>query len=329
MYRSRRGFLHLGVGAAVLPAISRLALTHACAQAYPSRPVRIVVAGVPGSANDLLARVIGQWLTERLGQPFIVENRPGAGTNLGTEAVARANPDGSTLLLVGSSNAINATLYNKLNFDFLRDIAPVAGLIQQPQVFLVHPSVPARTIPEFIAYVKAHPGKISMASPGTGTSPHAAGDLFKMMAGVDIVHVPYRGGAPAITDMLAGRVQMMIPVPSASIEFIRRGALRPLAVTTATRWDVLPDIPAVAEFLPGYEVTTWFGIGAPRDTRAEIIETLNREINASLADAKMKARFDDLGGTGLPGTPAVFGHFLANETKKWAKVIEFASLKAE
>jgi tripartite-type tricarboxylate transporter receptor subunit TctC len=248
----RRQFLHLAVGAAVLPAVSRFAW----AQAYPSRPVRIVVGVAPGSANDILARLMGQWLSERLDQPFIIENRPGAGTNIGTETVVRAPADGYTLLLVATSSAINATLYDKLNFVFLRDIAPVASLIRQPQVLLVHPSIPAKTVPEFIAYAKANPGKISMASPGTGTSPHLAGELFKMMAGVDIVHVPYRGGAPAITDMLAGQVQMMIPVPSTSIEFIRQGTLRPLAVTTATRWGALPDIPTVAEFLSGYEVST-------------------------------------------------------------------------
>jgi tripartite-type tricarboxylate transporter receptor subunit TctC len=321
----RRQFLHLAVGAAVLPAVSRFAW----AQAYPSRPVRIVVGVAPGSANDILARLMGQWLSERLDQPFIIENRPGAGTNIGTETVVRAPADGYTLLLVATSSAINATLYDKLNFVFLRDIAPVASLIRQPQVLLVHPSIPAKTVPEFIAYAKANPGKISMASPGTGTSPHLAGELFKMMAGVDIVHVPYRGGAPAITDMLAGQVQMMIPVPSTSIEFIRQGTLRPLAVTTATRWGALPDIPTVAEFLSGYEVSTWFGIGAPRNTPAEIIDKLNKEINAGLADAKMRTRLDDLGGTVLPGSPAEFGKLIADETEKWEKVIKFAGIKAE
>jgi tripartite-type tricarboxylate transporter receptor subunit TctC len=309
----------------VLPAVSRFAW----AQAYPSRPVRIVVGVAPGSANDILARLMGQWLSERLDQPFIIENRPGAGTNIGTETVVRAPADGYTLLLVATSSAINATLYDKLNFVFLRDIAPVASLIRQPQVLLVHPSIPAKTVPEFIAYAKANPGKISMASPGIGTSPHLAGELFKMMAGVDIVHVPYRGGAPAITDMLAGQVQMMIPVPSTSIEFIRQGTLRPLAVTTATRWGALPDIPTVAEFLSGYEVSTWFGIGAPRNTPAEIIDKLNKEINAGLADAKMRTRLDDLGGTVLPGSPAEFGKLIADETEKWEKVIKFAGIKAE
>jgi tripartite-type tricarboxylate transporter receptor subunit TctC len=280
-------------------------------------------------ANDILARLIGQWLSERLDQPFIIENRPGAGVNIGTEAVVKANPDGYTLLLVSTSNAINATLYDKLNFLFLRDIAPVASLVRQPQVLLVHPSVPARTVSEFIAYAKANPGKISMASPGIGTSAHVAGELFKMMAGVDIVHVPYRGGALALTDMLAGQVQMMIPVPSTSIEYIRQGTLRPLAVTTATRWDALPDIPTVAEFLPGYEVSTWFGIGAPKNTPTEIIDKLNNEINTGLADAKMKARLDDLGGTVLPGAPAEFGKLIADETEKWRKVIRFAGIKAE
>jgi tripartite-type tricarboxylate transporter receptor subunit TctC len=325
----RRRFLHLVAGAAVIPAVSRFGLTHACAQTYPSRPVRIVVGGPAGSGNDILARLFGQWLSDRLGQPFTIDNRPGAGTNIATEAVVRAPADGHTLLLVATANAVNATLYDKLNFVFLRDIAPVAGLISQPQILLVHPSVPARTVSEFIAYAKANPGKISMASPGIGTTPHVGGELFKMMAGVDIVHVPYRGGALALTDMLAGQVQMMIPVPSTSIGYIKQGTLRPLAVTTATRWGALPDIPTVAEFLPGYEVSTWFGIGAPRNTPVEIIDVLNKEINAGLADAKMKARLADLGGTLLRGTPPEFGTMIADETEKWEKVIKFAGIKAE
>jgi len=313
------------MGATVLPAVSRFAW----ALAYPSRLVRIVVGVAPGSANDIVARLMGQWLSERLGQPFMIENRPGAGTNIGTETVVRAPADGYTLLLVPTSSAINATLYENLHFEFLRDVAPVAGLIRQPQILLVHPSVPAKTLPEFIAYARANPGTISMASPGTGTSPHLAGELFKMMAGVDIVHVPYRGGAPAVTDLLAGQVQMMIPVPSTSIEFIRQGKLRPLAVTTATRWDAMPDIPAMAEFLPGYEVSTWFGVGAPRNTPAEIIDKLNTEINAGLADAKIKAWVAGLGGTVLVGSPAAFGKLIADETEKWKKVIKFAGIKAQ
>jgi tripartite-type tricarboxylate transporter receptor subunit TctC len=270
--------------------------------------VRIVVGGLPGSANDILARLVGQWLSDRLSQAFVIENRPGAGTNIATDVVINAIPDGYTLLIVSTSNAINASLYDKLNFVFLRDIAPVAGLVRQPQVLLVHPSLPARTLSEFIDYAKANPSKISFASPGIGTSPHLAGELFKMMAGVDIVHVPYRGGAAALTDMLTGQVQMMIPVPAIFIEHIRQGTLRPLAVTTATRWRALPDIPTVAEVLPGYEVSTWFGFGAPRNVPAEIIDMLNNEINAGLADAKMKARLDELGGTVLPGAPPTGPH---------------------
>jgi tripartite-type tricarboxylate transporter receptor subunit TctC len=301
----RRQFLHW---AATYPVVSHLGPTHAWAQPYPSRPVRIVVGGLPGSANDILARLVGQWLSDRLSQAFVIENRPGAGTNIDTDVVINAIPDGYTLLIVSTSNAINASLYDKLNFVFLRDIAPVAGLVRQPQVLLVHPSLPARTLSEFIDYAKANPSKISFASPGIGTSPHLAGELFKMMAGVDIVHVPYRGGAAALTDMLTGQVQMMIPVPAIFIEHIRQGTLRPLAVTTATRWRALPDIPTVAEVLPGYEVSTWFGFGAPRNVPAEIIDMLNNEINAGLADAKMKARLDELGGTVLPGAPPTGPH---------------------
>ena len=259
----------------------------------------------PGSATDILARLIGQWLSERLGQPFIVENRPGGGGNIATEAVVRAPADGHTLLMVAPSNAINATLYDKLNFNFVRDIAPVASIVRQPQVMLVHPSVPAKTVPEFIAYAKANPGKINMASSGTGTAPHLAGELFKMMAGVDMVHVPYRGGGPALTDLLAGQVQVMLrrPWPRRS-STSGPASCAPLAVTTATRWDALPDIPTVGEFVPGYEASTWFGIGAPRNTPAEIVDKLNKEINAGLADPKMKGRLADLGGTVLSGSPA-------------------------
>jgi tripartite-type tricarboxylate transporter receptor subunit TctC len=323
MKRSRRQFLHLAAAAAALPAVSRFAW----AQTYPTRPVRIVVGFAPGSATDILARLIGQWLSERLGQPFIIENRPGAATNIATEAVVRVPADGHTLLMVSPSSAINATLYDNLKFNFIRDIAPVASLVNQPQLMVVHPSVPAKTIPEFIAYAKANPGKISMASSGTGTSPHVAGELFKMMAGVDIVHVPYRGGAPAMTDLLAGQVQMMLPVPSTSIAYVRQGTLRPLAVTTATRWDMLPDIPTIGEFVPGYEASTWFGVGAPRNTPDEIVDKLNREINAGLADPKMRARLDDLGGGVFASSPAEFGKLLADETEKWGKVVRNAGLR--
>jgi len=325
----RRQFLHWAAGAALFPAVSRLGLTQAWAQSYPSRPVRIVVGFAPGSAGDILARLMGQWLSERLGQPFIVENRPGAGSNIASEAVVRASADGYTLLMISPSSAINATLYAKLNFVFLRDIAPVASILNQPQLMLVHPSVPAKTVPEFIAYAKANPGKISMASSGTGTSPHLAGELFKMMAGVDIVHVPYRGGALALTDLLAGQVQMMLPVPSTSIEYVRQGTLRPLAVTTATRWSAMPDLPAICEFVPGYEATTWFGIGTSRHTPAAIIDRLNKEINAGLADPKVKARLDDLGGGVLASSPDEFGRLIADETEKWGKVVKFSAIKAE
>ena len=270
---------------------------------------------------------MGQWLSERLGQPFIIENRPGGGGNIGTEAVVRAPADGYTLLLVGTFNAINATLYDKLNFNFIRDIAPVAGIIRGAYVLVVNPSVPAKSVPEFIAYAKANPRKLNMASAGTGTGPHIAGELFKMMAGVDMVHVPYRGGGPALTDLLGGQVQVYFPTTVASIGYIRAGRLRALAVTTATRSDALPDIPTVGEFVPGYEASTWYGVGAPKATPAEIVEKLNKEINAGLADPKIKARLADLGGDVLAVSPADFGKFIADETEKWAKVIKFAGIK--
>ena len=273
----RRQFLHLAAGAAALPAVSRIAW----AQAYPTRPVRIIVGFAAGGAADIIARLIGQWLSERLGQPFVIENRPGAGSNIATEAVVRAPPDGYTLLLVGTANAINATLYDKLNFNFIRDIAPVAGIIRVPNVMVVNPSVPAKTVPEFIAYAKANPGKINMASGGIGTAAHVSGELFKMMAGVDMVHVPYRGAAPALTDLLGGQVQVMFASMPSSIEHIRAGKLRALAVTTATRSEALPDIPTVGEFVPGYEASAWYGVGAPKDTPAEIVDKLNKEINAA------------------------------------------------
>ena len=288
----RRHFLHLAAGAAALPVVSRVAN----AQSYPTRPVRLIVPFAAGGGTDITARVMGQWLSERLGQQFVIDNRPGGGTNIGTEAVVRAPADGYTLLLAGSPAAINATLYDKLNYNFIRDIAPVAGIIRQPFVMAVHPSVPAKTVPEFIAYAKANPGRINMASAGTGAGSHVTGELFKMMAGVDMVHVPYRGAGPALTDLIAGQVQVYFATTVASIEYIRAGRLRALAVTTATRSDALPGIPTVDEFVPGYEASSWYGVGAPKATPAEIVEKLNKEINAGLADPKIKARLADLGG---------------------------------
>lgn len=321
----RRTFLHLAAGAAALPAVSRIAW----AQAYPTRPVRIIVGVAAGGGTDIVGRLIGQWLSERLGQQFVIENRPGAGTTIGTEVVVRAPADGYTLLLVSSDSAINATLYEKLSFNFIRDIAPVAGIVRLPFLMLVNPSVPAKTVPEFIAYAKANPGKINMASPGIGTAPHLAGELFKTMAGLNLVHVPYRGGAPALTDLISGQVQVMFLSPAASIEYIRSGRLRALAVTSATRWEGLPDLPTVVDFLPGYEASVWFGVGAPKNTPSEIIDKLNTEINAALSDPKLKARLADLGGKVLPGSSTDFGKLIADETEKWGKVIKFAGIKPE
>jgi tripartite-type tricarboxylate transporter receptor subunit TctC len=321
----RRNFLHLAAGATALPAVSRIAW----AQAYPSRPVRIIVPFAAAGAFDIMARLIGQWLSERLGQPFVIENRPGAGTNIGTETVVKAPPDGYTLLLAGTPNAINATLYEKLNFNFIRDIASVAGISRAPLVMAVHPSVPAKTVPEFIAYAKANPGKISMASAGIGAPSHVSGELFKMMARVNLVHVPYRGAGPALVDLLAGQVQVGFPSMPSSIEYVRAGKLRALAVTSATRSDALPDIPTVGEFLPGYEASASYGIGAPKGTPVEIIDMLNKEINAALGDPKMKARLADLGGTPLLGSPADFGKLIAEETEKWGKVVKFSGAKAD
>jgi tripartite-type tricarboxylate transporter receptor subunit TctC len=321
----RRHFLQLAAGAAAFAAVSRIAQ----AQTYPTRLVRVIVPYPPGGPNDILARLMGQWLSERLGHPFVIDNRPGAGSNIGTEAVVKASPDGYTLLVVGTNSAINATLYEKLNFNFIRDIAPIATIIRQPQVMLVNPSFPAKTVPEFIAYAKANPGKINMASAGNGTGPHVAGELFKMMTGVDMIHVPYRGGGPALTDLLAGRVQVMFLGPVGSIEYVRAGKLRALAVTTETRSDALPDIPTVGEFVPGYESSSWFGVGAPKNTPAEIVERLNKEINAALADPKMKARFADMGATVFASSPAEFGRLIAEETQKWAKVVKFAGIKPD
>src|SRR5262245_22126030 len=321
----RRNFLHLAAAAAALPAVSRFAW----AQAYPTRPVRIIVGFPAGGGADIVARLIGQWLSERLGQQFISDNRPGAGTNIGTEAVVRSAPDGYTLLLATSPNAINASLYDKLNFNFIRDIAPVAGIMVVPNIIVVHPSVPAKTVSELIAYAKANPGKINIASGPIGAPSHVAAELFKMMAGTDMLLVPYRGAAPALTDLLAGQVQVMLPTMPASIEYIRAGKLRALAVTTATRSDALPDIPTVAEFVPGYEASTWYGVGAPKATPAKIVDKLNKEVNAALADPKNKARLADLGGDVLALSPADFGRLIADETEKWGKVIRAANIKPE
>jgi tripartite-type tricarboxylate transporter receptor subunit TctC len=321
----RRQFLHLAAGAAALPAVSRFA----CAQSYPTQPVRIIVPFALGGASDITARLIGQWLSERLGQQFVTENRPGTGSNIGTEIVVNAPPDGYTLLLVGAYNAINATLYEKLNHNFIRDIAPVASVTRGSLVMVVNSSVPANTVPEFIAYAKANPRKLNMASAGTGTVSHIAGELFKMMAGVDMVHVPYHGGGPALPDLIAGHVQVTFVTTISSIKYIRDGRLRALAVTTATRSEALPDIPTVGEFLPGYEASVWYGIGVPRNTPVEVIDKLNKEINAGLADPKLQARLAHVGGTVLAGSPADFGKFIADETEKWAKVIKSANIKAE
>jgi len=321
----RRQFLHLAAGAAALAGVSRIA----AAQSYPARPVRVMVGFAPGGSADIVARLIGQWLSERLGQPFVIENRLGAGSNIATEAVVRAPPDGYTLLLVGSPNAINATLYDKLNFNFVRDIAPVASFIRGALVMVVHPSVPAQTVPEFVAYAKANPGKLSYGSGGVGGITHITPELFKMMTGVNMVHVPYRGVAPALTDLLGGQVQVLFTNPAQTIEYIRTGKLRALAITTATRSEALPDIPTVDEFVPGYEASSIFGFGAPKNTPAEIIDKLNKEINAGLADPKIKARLADLDGTVLVGSPADFGKLIAEETEKWGKVIRAANIKPE
>ena len=320
----RRTFLHLAAGAAALPTMSRFAW----AQSYPTRPVRIIVPFAPGGPTDVVARLISQWLSDRFGQQFVIDNRPGAGSNIGTGAVVRAPADGYTLLLVTPPSAINATLYVKLNFDFIRDIAPVASIIRQPLIMQVSPSVPAKTVPEFIAYAKSNPGKLSMASAGNGSVPHVAGELFKIMTGVNMVHVPYRGGVPALTDLLGGQVQVYFGALSGSLEHIKTGRIRGLAVTTATRLEALPDIPTVGEFLPSYEASTWQGIGAPRNTPAEVIDRLNKEINAGFADPEMKARLTDLDGTAIAGSPADFGKLIADETEKWAKVIKVAGIKA-
>jgi tripartite-type tricarboxylate transporter receptor subunit TctC len=321
----RRQFLQLAAGAAALPAASHVAR----AQTYPTRPVRLVVGAPAGGGFDIVARLMGQWLSERLGQSFVIENRPGAGSNIATEAVVRALPDGYTLLLVTAVNAISTSLYEKLSFNLSRDIAPVAGITRVHDVMVANLSVPSRTVPEFIAYAKANPGKLTMASGGVGTPSHLEGELFKTMTGVDMLHVPYRGTAPSLTDLLGGQVQVTFTSMPSVIEYIRAGRLRALAVTTATRSEALPDIPTVGEFLPGYEGGIWYGLGAPKATPAEIVNKLNKEVNAALDDPKMKARLADLGGTVLPGSPADFGKHIAEETEKWGKVIRAANIKLD
>jgi tripartite-type tricarboxylate transporter receptor subunit TctC len=321
----RRTFLHLLAGVAALPAISRLA----CAQAYPSRPVRWIVGFTPAGGNDITARLIGQWLTDRLGQPFVIENRPGAGTNIAAEIVINSPPDGYTLFLTNFSNAVNAALYEKLSFDFMRDMAPVVGISRAPVILAVNPSVPAKTVPEFIAYAKANPGKLNMGSAGIGSAGHLAGELLQMMTGIKLVHVPYRGNAPALTDLIAGQVQLVFPSSASSIEHVRTGQVRGLAVTGSTRLDALPDLPTVADSVPGYEASSLYGIGAPRNTPAEVIDRLNKEVNAALADPKLKVRLADLGGTPFGGSSAEFGKLMADETEKWGKVVKFAGIKPQ
>jgi tripartite-type tricarboxylate transporter receptor subunit TctC len=321
---SRRIFL-AWIGLSALPGASHVAR----AQTYPTRPVRLVVGFTPGSAPDIVARLMGPWLSERLGQQFLIENRPGAGTNIGTEVVVRAPSDGYTLLLVGAPNAINTTLYDNLSFNFLRDITPVAGISRERLVIIVHPSFPAKTVPEFIAYAKVNPRKVTMASAGNGSSTHVSGELFKMMAGIDMIHVPYRGGGQVMTDLIAGQVQVSFMGLTVASEHIRSGKVRALAVTTATRSEVLPDIPTISDFVPGYEASAFWGVGAPRNTPAEIIDKLNKEINAGLVDAKLRGRLVEGGGTVLAGSPADFGKLIAEETEKWAKVVKFSGARPE
>jgi tripartite-type tricarboxylate transporter receptor subunit TctC len=322
MNHSRRRFLRFAASAGALAAVPHVARS----QSYPSRPVRITLAG-GGGAPDITARLLGHWLSERLGQPFVIESRPGAGGNIATENVVRAPADGHTLLVLANSSAINATLYDKLSFNLVRDIAPIASFIRQPHVLLVSPSVPADTVAGVIAHAKTNPGKLNLASPGIGTGPHLAGELFKMMAGIDIIHVPYRGAPPALTGLLAGEVHLMFPAPAAAISQIREGALRPLAVGTSTRWEGMLDVPTIGETLPGYEASTWFGIGAPANTPVEIVDTLNREINAGLADPHIRTRLAELGGGIFTTSPAEFGKFIAAETDKWGKVVRALKIK--
>jgi len=321
----RRNFLHLAAGAAALPAVSHFAW----AQAYPARPVRLIAPFAPAGSTDIIARLMGQWLSERLGQQFVIDNRPGGGGNIGTEAVVRASPDGYTLLMIGSYNAVNATLYDKLNFDLIRDIAPVAPIVRFPNIMVVNPSIPSKTLPEFIAYAKTNPGKINMASPGSGSTPHVTGELFKAMTGTNLVHVPYRSVAAVMTDLLSGQVQLYFGTTASSLEYVRAGKLRALAVTIERRLDALPDIPAVAEFVPGYEASAWFGVGTPRNTPVQIIDKLNKEINAGVADPKMKARLTDLGGIALRGSPSDFGKLIVEETEKWGKVVKLSGAKLD
>ena len=325
MKLARRQLLALAGAAAALPARSLVAR----AQAYPSRPVRFIVAVAPGGGNDIFARLMGQWLSERLGQPFVVENRPGGGNNIGTEAVVKAPPDGYTLLLASSNNASNAALYDNLGFNFIRDIAPVAGIARTTLVMVVNPFVPAKTVPEFIAYAKANPGKVNMASAGTGGIGHLAGELFKMTTGVNFLHVPYRGNGPALTALLGGEVDVLFPSLASAIEYMKGGKLRGLAVTSAMRSDAMPELPSVGEFVAGYEISTWYGVGAPRGTPAEIIARLNNEINAGLAHPALKARFAELGDIPMPMTPAEFGSLIADQTEKLGRIVKFAGIKAE
>jgi tripartite-type tricarboxylate transporter receptor subunit TctC len=321
----RRRLLVLAGAAVAAPAVSRLAW----AQAYPARPIRWVVGFAPGGSTDILARVLGPWLSERLGQPIVIENRPGGGSNIATESVVNAPPDGYTLLMISPAHAVNTTLYSKLNYVFLRDIAPVAGISREANVMVVNPSFPAKTVPEFIAYARANPAKINVASSGNGTSVHVAGELFNMMTGIKMLHVPYRGAGPAITDLLGGQVHVMFAAMPSAIEHVRAGRLRALAVTTAARSPVLPDVPSVGEFVPGYEASSWYGIGVPKGTPPEVIDTLNKAVNAALADPKLKSRIGDLGGTMLAGSPAAFGMLIADETEKWAKVVKFSGARAD
>jgi tripartite-type tricarboxylate transporter receptor subunit TctC len=321
----RRQFLHLAAGAAALPAVSRVAW----AQSYPSRPVRVVVGAAPGGANDIIIRAMGRWLSERLGQQFIIENRPGGSNNLGTEVVVRAPADGYTLLAISGVNVVNTVLFDKLNFNFIRDIAPVAGTMRAPLVMVVNPSFPAKIIPEFIAYARANPGKLNFASGGTGTAPHMSGELFKVMTGVNMVHVPYRGEGLALTDLLGGQVQVMFSASSVSLESVKAAKLRALGVTTSARWEAMPDIPTVSEFVPGFEASAWFGVGAPKDTPAETIDKLNNAINAALADPNIKARIADLGGDPFRSSPADLGEFIVEESEKWGKVVRAANIKVE
>jgi len=320
---SRRKFLHLAAGSGALPVLSRTAR----AQAYPSRPVHIIVPFAAAGPNDIVARVVCQWMSEHLGQPFVIENRPGAGTNVGTELVVHAPPDGYTVLVVSSSHAINATLYDKLNFSFVRDMAPVASIMRVPNVMVVNPAFPARSVREFIDYGKANPGKLNFASSGIGASNHMSGELFKVMTGLDMTHVPYRSSGPALTDLISGQVQVMFDAMASAVEHIRGGRLRPLGVTTATKADALPEVPAIADVVPGYEVSNWFGFGMPRSTPADVIMTFNKAVDAALADPKLKARLAELGGILMPGSPADFGKLIAEETEKWGKVIRSANIK--